>query len=151
MRLDRILLFLAPRLTTCQTLADVLAAQSATLSTLTSWLESEELIYSILSSASGVTLLAPSNNAMAQLYNTPLAAQLAEDANLLTAFLSYHVLDGLYWISNLTVDRSFPTMLNIAGYSNITGGQRIISRSDDGAITFYTGNAAQSTVQPYVS
>lgn len=141
--------------TTAQTLGDVLTGQSATLSTLNTWLESQQLVYAMLSNAQGVTMLAPSNNALNQLTNTGLATQLGEDANLLTAFLSYHVLNGTYSISDLssglTTTSSVPTLLDIAAYSNVTGGQRVAARSQNGAVTLISGNGAQSNVESSVS
>lgn len=135
-----------------QSLQDVLTAQSATLSSLNSWLASESLIFQILSNAEGVTLLAPSNNALTQLYSTPLATDLALDPNLLTAFLAYHVLDGVHFMSDFanTPATSVPTFLDLAGYSNVTGGQVVVSRSQNGAVTFISGNNTQSNIQSYV-
>jgi uncharacterized surface protein with fasciclin (FAS1) repeats len=139
---------------TTQTLGDVLTAQSATLSTLNTWLASEQAVYSVLSNAQGVTLLAPSNNALNQLYSTSLATQLGQDANLLTAFLSYHVLSGIYSVSDLTTaspSSSIPTFLDIAAYSNVTGGQRVETRSQNGVVTFISGSGAQSNIESSVS
>ena len=139
---------------TTQTLGDVLTAQSATLSTLNTWLASEQAVYSVLSNAQGVTLLAPSNNALNHLYSTSLATQLGQDANLLTAFLSYHVLSGTYSVSDLTAaspSSSIPTFLDIAAYSNVTGGQRIEPRAQNGVITFISGSGTQSNIESSVS
>lgn len=145
-------LFLLAGTVTAQSLQDVLTAQSATLSTLNGWLASEALIFDILNSAQGITILAPSNNALAALYSTSLPTQLALDSNLLTAFLSYHVLDGVFFASdflNVPV-ASAPTFLNMQAYSNVSGGQVVQSRSQNGAITFLSGNNVQSNVQAYV-
>jgi len=131
------------------TLADVLAAQSEKLSSLTTWLESQELVYNLLSGAEDITLLAPSNNALQQLNNSPLANQLMSDTGFLTAFLSYHVLNGTYYASNLTSapTQVIPTLLDLATYDNITGGQKVISQFSDGAVTFISGGGAKSTVE----
>ena len=86
MRLSLLLLLSGARGTFAQTLLDILTAQSATLSTLTAWLTSEQLIYDILSNAQGITLLAPSNNALTLLTSQPIYGQLAADPNLLTAY-----------------------------------------------------------------
>ncbi|KAK4032119.1 FAS1 domain-containing protein [Parachaetomium inaequale] len=151
MRPRRLLLFTGAAATLAQSLQDVLTAQSAVLSTLNAWLASQSLVFQILTNVQGVTLLAPSNNALSQLYSTPLATQLASDPNLLTAFLSYHVLDGVYMMSDFTNApvASMPTFLNMAGYSNVSGGQVVESRAQNGAVTFLTGNNAQSNVQTY--
>jgi uncharacterized surface protein with fasciclin (FAS1) repeats len=153
MRLSLLLLLSGAGATFAQTLLDILTAQSATLSTLTAWLTSEQLIYDIFSNAQGVTLLAPSNNAMTLLYNTPLYGQLAADPNLLTAFLSYHVLDGVYFASDFTNTPggvSVPTFMNMEAFSNVSGGQVVESKSQNGAVTFVSGNGVQSNVQTNV-
>lgn len=153
MRLKRLSILATANASSGQTLAEVLQAQSATLSTLNAWLSSQQLVFTILSNLQGVTLLAPSNNALSQLYSTPLAAQLAQDPNLLTAFLSYHVLDGIFFVSDFVNARalmSLPTFLDIEAYSNVSGGQRILSGSENGAVTFYSGNGAPTNVEAYV-
>lgn len=155
MRLKFFILLAAAKSSSGQTLADVLQAQSDTLSTLNSWLDSQQLIFTILSSAQGVTLLAPSNNALNQLYNTALVDQLAQDPNLLTAFLSYHVLNGVFSISDFMNTQSLMplrTFLEIEAFSNVTGGQRILSSSgsQNGSVSFHSGNGGQANVQPYV-
>lgn len=135
-----------------QTLQDVLTAQSASLSSLNAWLNSEQLVYEVLNNAQGVTLLAPSNNALNNLYGTSYANQLAEDPNLLTAFLSYHVLNGEYFASDFanTQAVALPTYLNQKSFSNVTGGQKVESRSQNGAVTFISGNGAQSNIETSV-
>jgi uncharacterized surface protein with fasciclin (FAS1) repeats len=150
MRLKRLILLASAGVSSGQTLAEMLTAQSATLSMLNSWLSSQELIFTILSGAQGVTLLAPSNDALTELYNSPLANQLAQDPNLLTAFLAYHVLDGIFFNShfvNTQPHLSLPTLLDIETFSNVSGGQRIISTSQNGAVTFFSGHGAQAAVQ----
>jgi len=155
MKWRQLLLFTAVRAVRVahgQTLEDVLTSQAATLSTLNAWLLSEDLIFQIMSNAQGITLLAPSNNAINQLYTTALATQLASDPNLLTAFLSYHVLNGVYQMSDFTSNRlgSVPTFMNMHGYSNVSGGQTIETLSENGAVTFITGNGAETNVETYV-
>ncbi|KAL2195196.1 FAS1 domain-containing protein [Corynascus similis CBS 632.67] len=133
------------------TLQDILNAQSATLSTLSAWLQSQAVVFQILSNAQGVTLLAPSNNALTQLYSTSLASELALDPNFLTAFLAYHVLSGVHFVSDLSKSQgaSVPTFLNMAAYSNVSGGQVVHSKSQNGAVNLITGNNMQSNLQPY--
>lgn len=132
-----------------QTLGDVLTAQAATLSTLTSFLQSEDAIYQIFNNAKDVTLLAPSNDALAKLNNSPIANQLLADPQFLTAFLSYHVLNGTFYASNLTAEPTqfIPTLLDLNGYSNVTGGQRLQVKTDgSGGVTFVSGGGAMSAV-----
>ncbi|KAL2022389.1 hypothetical protein VTK56DRAFT_5456 [Thermocarpiscus australiensis] len=152
MRLKHLSLLAVARVAWGQTLSDVLQANSANLSTLNGWLASEQLAYTLLSSAQGVTLLAPSNNALNQISGTPLADQLGQDANFLAAFLSYHVLDGVYSIDDfLNADpaATMPTLLDMAAYSNVTGGQRIVANSVDGAVTLLSGNGTQTDVETF--
>lgn len=134
------------------TLAEVLAAQSETLSSLTTWLESQELVYNLLAGAEDVTLLAPSNDALQALNNSPLANELLSDPNYLTAFLSYHVLNGTFFASNLTSSPqlAIPTLLDLAHYDNVTGAQKIISKSSDGGVSFLSGGGSVSKVQAAV-
>lgn len=152
MKLNCLLLLSAARATVAQTLQDILTAQSATLSTLNAWLATQSLVFQILSNAQGVTLLAPSNNAFSKIYSTPLYGQLAADPNLLTAFLSYHVLDGVYSASDFADPQSafVPTFLNMEGYTNVSGGQVIESRSQNGTVTLISGNRARSNFETYV-
>ncbi|KAK4198925.1 FAS1 domain-containing protein [Triangularia verruculosa] len=132
-----------------QTLADVLAQNAATLSSLTTFLQSEEVIYELFANAQDVTLLAPSNEALARLNATPLANELLADPNYLTAFLAYHVLNGTYYASNLTSSPTqfIPTILDIAAYSNVTGGQRLQAQSSNNGVGFVSGNGQLSTVE----
>lgn len=132
-----------------QTLGDVLTAQAATLSTLTSFLQSEETIYEVFNNAKDVTLLAPSNDALAKLNNSPIVNQLLADPQFLTAFLSYHVLNGTFYASNLTAEPTqfIPTLLDLNGYSNVTGGQRLQVKTDgNGGVTFVSGDGTISAV-----
>ena len=134
------------------TLAEVLAAQSETLSSLTTWVQSQEAVYSLLAGAEDITILAPSNKAFEELANSPLASQLTSDPNFLTAFLSYHVLNGTYYASNLTSSPQLvlPTLLDLANYENVTGPQKVISRVSDGGVSFLSGGGSLSTVQTAV-
>ncbi|KAK0735308.1 FAS1 domain-containing protein [Apiosordaria backusii] len=132
-----------------QTLADILAENAATLSSLTTFLQSEQVIYDLFANAQDVTILAPSNEALARLNTTPLANELLADPNYLTAFIAYHVLNGTYYTSNLTSSPTqfVPTILDIAAYSNVTGGQRLEVQSSDGGVSFLSGDGDLSTVQ----
>ncbi|KAK4222502.1 FAS1 domain-containing protein [Podospora fimiseda] len=149
MQLKHLTLLAAANAVTAQSLAEVLAAQAETLSSLTTWLESQELVYNLLAGAEDVTLLAPSNNALQQLNSSPLANELLSNTEFLTAFLSYHVLNGTYFASNLTSSpvQVIPTLLDLQGYDNIAGGQKLIAQSVDGGVSFISGGGLKSTVQ----
>ncbi|KAK4185460.1 FAS1 domain-containing protein [Podospora australis] len=139
----------AASVTAQQTLGDVLNTQAETLSSLASFLQSEETIYEVFNNARDVTLLAPSNDALAKIQNTPLASSLLADPQFLTAFLSYHVLNGTFYASNLTTEPTqfIPTLLDLNGYSSITGGQRLQVQTDDsGGVSFLSGDGTTSLV-----
>jgi uncharacterized surface protein with fasciclin (FAS1) repeats len=152
MRPRRLLLISGVSAALSQSLQDILTDESAGLSTFNAWLASQSLVYEILTNVEGVTFLAPSDNALSQLYSTPLTTQLATDPNLLAAFLSYHVLDGIYTMSDLTNApvASLPSFLNMEGYSNVSGGQVVQSRAQNWGVALVSGNNVQSNVQPYV-
>ncbi|KAK3387372.1 FAS1 domain-containing protein [Podospora didyma] len=133
---------------TGQSLSDVLAAQSGKLSALTGLLASNQTIYNVFANAQNVTLLAPSNDAITAFSASPMAAMLNE-TDFLAALLSYHVLAGTFYASNLSSppNQQIPTLLTIPRYSNVTGAQRVVSKVDGNAVTFTSGNGASSTVQ----
>ncbi|KAK4118182.1 FAS1 domain-containing protein [Parathielavia appendiculata] len=135
-----------------KSLEDVLTEQSETLSTIHSWLQSQMAALAILSGAQGVTILAPSNKAMDELYKSNFSAHLASDSNLLTAFLSYHVLNGVYYSDHFinAGAANFPTFMNnYPCFSNVTGGQVVQGRVKDGGVTFVSGHNTESAVQTY--
>ncbi|KAK4096736.1 Fasciclin-domain-containing protein [Parathielavia hyrcaniae] len=137
-----------------QSLEAVLAKHSETLSTIHSWLQTQPAILTVLGAARGVTMLAPSNKAMDELHNSNpgFSAQLTSDTGLLTAFLSYHVLSGVHTSGDFahTPAATFPTFMNnYPGFSNVTGGQVVQTRAKDGAVTFVSGQNAESRVQKY--
>ncbi|KAK5656843.1 hypothetical protein OQA88_4391 [Cercophora sp. LCS_1] len=135
------------------TLADMLASQNATLSILNGFLQQQQALFNTFSSASDITVLAPSNNALSSLPSSVLN-QANTDPSYLSALLSYHVLNGTYYATNFSSSSSpsplyIRTLLNSASYANVTGGQRIISTTSpsSGAVTFISGSQASSTLQ----
>lgn len=126
-----------------QTLTDVLTANSAALSTLTSkslentdrrltadsrtgLLQTVPDVISALSTVQNVTIFAPSNDAFAKLMaRNPRSAELARNPRALTAVLQYHVLLGRIPASDFTEVSKFPSTLLNAPFANVTGGQRL--------------------------
>ena len=97
-----------------------------------------------LASASNITILAPSNAAFAALGPLPQSPDLA---NMVTALLTYHVINGSYSASQLSAGTKFlPTMLSDPAYANVTGGQRVESEPMDGSVGFYSGLFSMSMV-----
>jgi uncharacterized surface protein with fasciclin (FAS1) repeats len=104
-----------------------------------------ELVQS-LSSAQNVTILAPSNEAFAQVDNETLAALTANEG-LLTALLQYHVLNGSILSSAITNQSQFvPTLLSNQLFTNVTGGQVVEAVASGGNVTFFSGLLSNSSV-----
>jgi uncharacterized surface protein with fasciclin (FAS1) repeats len=104
-----------------------------------------------LSGLSNITILAPSNDAFAKIDNETLSS-LAANQGLLTAVLQYHVLNGTYPASAITNSSVFvPTALTNNLFTNVTGGQRVEAKTNDGNVTFYSGLLSNSTVTTAVN
>jgi hypothetical protein len=104
-----------------------------------------------LSGLTNITILAPSNDAFAQIDNETLSG-LAANEGLLTALLQYHVLNGTYLASAITNSSVFvPTALTNNLFTNVTGGQVVEAMTMDSNVVFYSGLLANSTVTTAVS
>lgn len=136
-----------------QTLQDMLASQNSTLSILNGFLEQQQALFNTVANTADITVLAPSNNALSNLPQS-VVNQVSSDPNFLSALLSYHILNGTYYASNLT-DAQNPiyisTLLNSSSYSNVTGGQRIISDTSNGNVNLWSGSLTPAVVQYNVS
>lgn len=131
-------------------LSEALASRNSSLSALNSLLLGSPSIVAALDKASNVTILAPNNNAIQTfLDQSPLGSISRIGSGALEALLSYHVLNGTYYASNIT-DAShplfIPASLTNATYANITGGQRVEATVVDGNVTFYSGLRENSSV-----
>ncbi|KAL2063947.1 hypothetical protein VTL71DRAFT_4441 [Oculimacula yallundae] len=130
-----------------QSLTDVLAANNASLSTLTSLLTSMPELVEALSQAQNITILAPSNDALASFLNSTAGASAATDPGAVAALLTYHVLNGSYPASAFTNTSQFlPTLLSNATYSNVTGGQVVEARLRGETASIFTGLLSDSNV-----
>ncbi|KAK0619537.1 FAS1 domain-containing protein [Immersiella caudata] len=136
-----------------QTLQDVLTQQNATLSVLNGFLEQQQQLLSNVANTADITVLAPSNNALSNLPSS-VVNKVSTDPSFLSALLSYHILKGTYYTSNLTSSPSnnplsIQTLLNSTRYSNVTGGQRIISTvsPSSGDINLWSGSVFPATLQ----
>jgi uncharacterized surface protein with fasciclin (FAS1) repeats len=105
-----------------------------------------------LGSLQNVTLLAPSNDALAALLNSSAAAALASDPGALVALLDYHVLAGTYYASSFTNQSQFiKTALTNTTYANITGGQVVEAKTVNGGVEIFTALKQNVTVTTAVS
>ncbi|KAK4987995.1 hypothetical protein LTR50_004214 [Elasticomyces elasticus] len=132
-----------------QSITDALAANNATLSTLTTLLGSQPAIVAALSSASNITILAPSNAAFAKAMNSTagMAAAAAAMPDVIAALLQYHVINGTYPASAFTRTPAFvPTLLQNSSYTNVTGGQRVEGYVNGSSVVIVSGALAKSMV-----
>jgi len=126
MRLSHLLPLSLAAHVSAQALTDVLASNSATLSTLTSLLQTVPDIVQTLSVAQNITILAPSNDAFARLMaRNPRSTELTRNPRLLSGVLMYHVLQGRIAGNEITTTSRFPATLLAAPFANVTGGQRL--------------------------
>ena len=76
----------------------------------------------------------------------------AADPSIVTALLTYHVLNGTYYASNVTDMAAFiPTLLTNSTYSNVTGGQVVGAMAEGDTVSFYSALKQQSNVTEAVS
>merc|ERR1712093_920478 len=130
-----------------QSLTDVLAANNDTLSSLTSLISADPALLEALGGASNITILAPSNDALATFLNSTAGAAAATDPAAVAALLTYHVLNGTYPASAFTNTSQFiPTLLSNSSYSNVTGGQVAEARLRGETVSVFTGLLSPSNV-----
>ncbi|KLU85726.1 hypothetical protein MAPG_04746 [Magnaporthiopsis poae ATCC 64411] len=121
-------------------LATALASQSD-LTSLLAILGTQPTFLAQLSLAQNVTFLAPNNAAISEFLNGPNATPANEtNAVGVAALLSYHVLNGTFYDSDIKENSLLVnTALNLAPYSNLTGGQRVLLNRADGNATITSG------------
>ncbi|KAH8748595.1 FAS1 domain-containing protein [Hyaloscypha finlandica] len=130
-----------------QSLTELLASQNSSLSALTGLLATNPSLVSALGSASNITILAPNNEALATFLNSSTGGAAATNPGLVTALLTYHVLNGSYPASAFTNTSQFlPTLLTNTTYANVTGGQRVEARLNGSSVEIFSGLLAKSTV-----
>jgi len=90
-----------------------------------------------VSQMTNVTLLAPSNNALARLNTSGIAIT----PELVTALISYHTLNGTILSTALSNETSTfaPTHLTNPAFSNVTGGQVVEAILANNTAYFYSG------------
>lgn len=108
------------------------------LANLTTYLSAYPDFVAQLGGLTNITLLAPNNDAFAQLLNSSAGAALTTgDASLIQALFSYHVLNGTYQSFNET--QFVPTALQPPQFTNVTGGQVVQAIPGDDGVTFLGG------------
>jgi uncharacterized surface protein with fasciclin (FAS1) repeats len=130
-----------------QSLTAALSSQNASLSTLISLLGTQPALVSALGSASNITILAPNNAALATFLNSSTGTAAATMPDLVTALLTYHVLNGTYPASAFTSTPQFiPSLLTNTSYTNVTGGQRVEAYTNGSSVDIVSGGLATSIV-----
>ncbi|KAI9683325.1 MAG: hypothetical protein M1829_005395 [Trizodia sp. TS-e1964] len=133
-----------------QSLIDVLHG-SPNLSSLTSYINAFPDIVNALSSASNITVLAPSNDAFTKFLaggnaSLPINSTVSPES-VVQAVLTYHVLTGSYPSSAFSQKPLFiPSLLRDPGYANVTGGQVVEAVNSNGSVSFISGVLARSGV-----
>ncbi|KAI1174419.1 FAS1 domain-containing protein [Nemania sp. FL0916] len=118
-------------------LTDALGSQNSSLSSLNTLLQQNPQYLSALGSTQNVTFLAPNNDAVAAFMNSTNSSSSSLSPGDLGALLSYHVLNGTYYPSNITNTSQFiPTQLLNTTFTNLTDGQRVECLTRDNNVTF---------------
>lgn len=131
---------------TGQDLNATLASQPS-LSNLTTFLSLSPGLLEQLSSANDLTILAPSDEAFAELQDSEAFQALATDVGAVAALLQYHVLNGTIRAADITNTSTFvPTLLTNGSYSNVTGGQVVEAIVIGNETVFYSGLLQNATV-----
>jgi uncharacterized surface protein with fasciclin (FAS1) repeats len=122
------------------------------LTLFTDLLSADPTLLNALAGLSNITILAPSNNALAAFTNSSAGMSAATNPGLLAATLTYHVLNGTYRSTDITNKTAFVhTLLNNATYANVTGGQVVGALSNGSAVDIYSGLLSSSLVSQAVS
>jgi uncharacterized surface protein with fasciclin (FAS1) repeats len=154
MLLRKLVLAALPAVAFSQGTPDLATAlgSNANLSTLAGLIKSQpQLLQSLLSSAQNITVLAPNNDALDAVLNST-GSSLASDPGAISALLSYHVLNGTYYASQITNHSSFvATLLTNSSYANVTGGQVVEAILGNGNVSVISGLLQNSTVVQAVS
>lgn len=125
------------------------AAASANLTTLASLLNSTGLL-TTLAGLQNITILAPNDEALAAF--TEANASAANDTDLLTAVLQYHVVNGTVTSDQIQETPTFvSTLLTNETFTSLPGGQVVGAVSQNGSAYILSGLNNNSTVVTAVS
>jgi uncharacterized surface protein with fasciclin (FAS1) repeats len=115
-------------------------------------LSSQAGLVASLASATNITILAPNNDALSKFLNSPAGGAAAGNADLVTALLTYHVINGTYPASAFTNSSAFlPTLLTNETFTNVTGGQRVGGMLNGTEVVITSGLLSKSIVTTAVS
>jgi len=135
-----------PLLSQAITLQEAIAANS-NLSSLGSLLTSYPAVLSALGGAKNITLLAPSNSAIAAFLNSTDFQTANSTAGAIEAVLQYHALNGAYTSGQLVEGSQFvPSLLTNPRFTNVTGGQRVQIVKSGSSVSAISGLLRNSTV-----
>lgn len=129
---------------TAEPLANVLAANNNTLSTLNSILAGMPQFTQALTTISNVTILAPSNDAFAQAMKA--MPGLTNDMNMVTALLQYHVMSGVMMSTAFTETPHFVSTFMGMPFSMVTGNQKVELVKMDNMAMIFSGFKQMSSV-----
>ncbi|KAF2204984.1 Fasciclin-domain-containing protein [Delitschia confertaspora ATCC 74209] len=149
MQLKHLLLSALFSLTRAQSNSNLSSLLSSTsqLSQLTSILNANPSLLDSLNSAKDITILAPNDDAFKTLLATNSGKAVAADTGMLTALLTYHVLNGTYMAADLSETPAFvSTLLTNETYSNVTGGQVVKGLRNGDNTMFFSGLGMNSSV-----
>ncbi|POS87697.1 hypothetical protein EPUL_000452, partial [Erysiphe pulchra] len=120
------------------------------LSTFYSFIQKFPQVLLKLPSYSGVTILAPNNEAFKKIPYTVLdEAFKNEDQDIVTSVLEYHILQGTKDAASLEPGKPIflPTLLTSTEWTNVSGGQRVQAVKQAGnAVIFVSGKGERSTL-----
>jgi hypothetical protein len=110
------------------------------------------VLLAALGNATNITVLAPSNEALAVFLNSSAGTATASIPSAVEALLTYHVLNGTYPATAFTNTSQFiPTFLINSSYTNVTGGQRVEAVLNGTNVEIFSGLLQKSTVTTAVS
>ncbi|KAK7742769.1 hypothetical protein SLS63_000335 [Diaporthe eres] len=125
-------------------LANVLAANNNTLSTLNSILAGMPQFTQALTMQSNVTILAPSNDAFEQALKA--MPNLTNDMNMVTALLQYHIIVGAMMSTAFTETPQFVSTYMGMPFAMVTGNQKLELVKMDNMAMIFSGFKQMSTV-----
>ncbi|KAK7612849.1 FAS1 domain-containing protein [Phyllosticta paracitricarpa] len=129
-----------------QTIIDILN-NTPELSTLKSLITKYQDLLQLLSQASDITVVAPTNDAFQKfLHENPGADQ---NRDLVENLITYHVITGIYDSAAITGSpgpKFPPTLLSNPDYSLVSGGQRVKAAAEGSSVVFTSGLLKKSTV-----
>jgi uncharacterized surface protein with fasciclin (FAS1) repeats len=155
MQLKKIFYLAAAQEAVAQSLSEVLASHNNSLSTLVSLLNQQPQLVNTLAGLKDITILAPSDEAFRALLADPaVSSRVQSDPGFVPALLSYHVLNGTFYASDLLVATNpvfVPSLLTDPTFSTVFGGQRVQAQAEDSTVVITTGNGVEAKVQATVS